>query len=45
MKIHIKLPGGGEINFRKEPSDLWWLPVAVMVIGTGGLFAFMFATI
>ena len=25
MKIHIKLPGGGGINFQKEPSDGFWL--------------------
>lgn len=41
MKIHVKLPGGGEINIQKEPSDGFWLLPVFGVLSLVGLFWLM----
>lgn len=41
MKIHIKLPGGWEINFQKEPSDGFWLVPVFAGLSLVGLFWLM----
>lgn len=41
MKIHIKLPGGGEINFQKEPIDGFWLVPVFAGLSLVGLFWLM----
>ena len=41
MKIHINLPGGGEINFQKEPSDGFWLIPVFAGLSLVGLFWLM----
>lgn len=41
MEIHVKLPGGGEINIQKDPSDGFWLLPVFGVLSLVGLFWLM----
>ena len=45
MKIHLKLPGGAELRFEREPMSLDKLIAVCITIGVVAFFASLFGAI